>query len=231
MIDGKEHYAGLIFFEDGPQMLQNSIRAMKACGFTVIAIDGAFKEFLKMEGRTSYESTDGCIDVAKAEASLYIPCKMGGWDDQAEKRNQYVQATPNGSYFWVIDADEFIRPFKGLKTQLTRDSYRIMETRYTAENVGTAMSSVRVYQKFPDLAYKYQHCRVYRLEKHNRELGIDTGLITKASSMFNFEKPIVMDERNLMVTIDHRMYLRPIDRQRIKQNYYRTREEMKMGYS
>jgi hypothetical protein len=231
MIGGVEHYGGLIFFEDGPELLKTSIRAMKACGLKVIAIDGAFKEFLKMENRDVYESTDGCIDVAKSEADLFIPCKPGGWDDQAEKRNEYVKATPLHSYFWIIDADEIIRLFNDLKNPLTEDSYRIMESRYTKENVVTAMSTVRVYKKYPDLAYKYQHCRVYRMDKHNPQVGIDSGLVTKASSMFNFEKPLIMDSSNIRVTIDHRMYLRPLERNRIKQNYYRTREEMKMGYA
>lgn len=230
MIDGIEMYGGVIFFEDGPELLQRSIRAMKACGLKVVAVDGAYKEFLKLEKRDNFESTDGCIDVAKAEADVYIPCKPGGWDDQAEKRQKYVEATPDGCYFWVIDADEFIRPFTGLKIPLTHDSYRIMEHRHTTETIMTSMSTVRVYKKYPDLGYLYQHCRVYRKNDHNRELGIDTGLVTKAVSMFNFEKPLILDDHNNMIIIEHRMYLRPQERNRLKQNYYRTREEMKMGY-
>jgi len=226
-----EMYGGLIFFEDGPEMLQKSIRCMKACGLKVIAIDGAYQEFLKMENRNNFESTDGCIDVAKAEADFFIPCKPGGWKDQAEKRNQYVLNTPEQSYFWVIDADEFIRPFTKLKSPLKGDSYRIMESRYSSETIMTCMSTVRVYKKYNDLSYLYQHCRVYRTSQHNPQAGIDTGLVTKASSMFNFEKPLILDDKNNRITIDHRCYMRPKNRERMKQNYYRTREEMKMGYS
>lgn len=218
-----EHYGCCIFWQDGPALLQESLRAMKANGLKVIAIDGCYKEFMKFGQIDKPYSTDGCIDVAKAEADVFLECPADGWDDQPTKRNAYVQLIPVGNYMWVIDADEMVRKCR-IDFGLKEDVYRILESRMLSEGHRVQMTTVRIYKKYSDLGYKYQHSRIYRLDNH-KEGDLASGLVVRAVEPHNMTYPILKDMDNQFVTIDHYNYKRTDERRRQKQNFYRMRKE------
>jgi hypothetical protein len=223
-----KHWGCCIFYNDGPQLLEKSLKAMKAAGLSIIAVDGAYQEFMAVEGSTIPYSSDGCQEVAKRYAEVYIPCPAGGWVDEVTKRNAYVEKVPVGDYFWWIDADEVLRPFRG-PVKLTADVY--MLDIWHRGNMGRMKVSqtIRVYKKYPDLAHKYQHCRLYRLDDHV-EGNLDSGLVTSAHAEINMTRPPVMDLNGARVAFDHLFHERLRKRIFDKNRFYATMKEAKYGY-
>lgn len=221
-------HAGVIFYNDGPEMLQKSLMALKENGLNIIAVDGAFREFIEHERDLPAYSNDGCIDVAKAYANTYIPAPDGGWMYQQDKRNAYVLTIPDGEYFFVIDADEILHPFRLGPNSLAEDSYKLMENRHNERGPVQRLNCTRVFKKYPDLVYKYQHCRIYRGDQHQPR-DLESGLVSRAS-LNNIRAPFLLDAEGERVWFDHRCDLRTLERKRQKQNYYRMREERKMVY-
>lgn len=216
----------LIYFNDGPKMLEDSIMAMKRANLEVVTVDGAYREF----PHERHFSTDGCTDVAKSLASIHIDAPKGRpWDDQAEKRNTYFEAIDTGDYGIVIDADEMLLPCDFKKIQLTEPIYRIMLISVSTKRVH--FSTVRVYKKYPDLKYLYQHCRIYRADQHFPEKDMESGVQVSAHSGKNGKYPILGCHTGGEVTIEHLCHQRPEERLKDKTAYYQTRAEAKMGYA
>lgn len=221
-------WAGVIFWNDGPELLKKSLLALKGNGFKIIAIDGIFREILTIDLNLPVASNDGCLELARSMADVFVPAPEGGWIDQPTKRNVYMELVPNGEYAWAIDADEIMRPFQ-LAAPMDQDVYRINEHRVYEDGVENVFSTIRTYKMYPDLRYKYQHCRIYRLDQHKPEL-VDSGLITKARGGKNRTYPMLMDVTGTPVIIDHYRKWRPKERFELKKKYYEIREEKKYGY-
>jgi len=221
-------WAGVIFWNDGPELLGKSLKALKGNGFKIIAIDGIFQEMLKVDPALPIASVDGCMELARNLADVFVPSPAEGWIDQPTKRNVYMKAVKPGEYVWAIDADEIMRPFQ-LGTPLEKDVYRINEHRLYEDGVENVFSTIRTYKIYPDLRYKYQHCRIYRLDQHKPEL-VDSGLITKAKGGKNQTYPMIMDAIGTPVIIDHYRKWRPKERFELKKKYYEIRGEKKYGY-
>ena len=219
-----EHYGCCIFFEDGPALLEESLKAMKAIGWKVIAIDGAYQEFMKYGQIEKPYSTDGCIDVARSLADLYVPCPTEGWFDQPTKRNEYVKNVPVGDYFHAIDADEVIEKCT-FDFGVEEDIYRMIENRWLHDVRPRMMDTIRTYKKYPDIGYKYQHSRTYRLDQH-KEGDLESGLLVQAANLSNnMQRPLLKDLYGKDVMIQHYNFKRSLDRKRQKQNFYRMRKE------
>lgn len=225
----KDQYAGVIFWNDGPEILERSLKSLKDCGFKIIAIDGIFREMLKIDPSLPTTSTDGCIDVAKKYADLYVEGPKEGWESQVAKRNVYVKETPDGSYFWAIDADEVMRSFN-LSREISDDVYRISEHRIMENGSRKTMHTIRTYRKYPDLCYNYQHCRIYRMSQHDPS-NMDSGLVVKAQGGKNMTYPVLFDDNNRPVQLDHYRQWRSKERYLLKQKFYAMREEAKYGYN
>jgi hypothetical protein len=216
------NYAGVIFYNDGPELLELSLLALKRNGFFIIAIDGAFTEFPLAKDEKVY-STDGCLDVARKYANQVIEVPAQGWYDQATKRTRYIRETPTGSYIWAIDSDEPMRPFDSI-IPMTQDVYRIMENRFYEDGHIEFFSTVRVYKVYEDLAYKYRHCNIYRMKGHV-EGQIFTGLVTQAKSDVNATRPILTDLAGQQIIIDHYRNRRSKGRQEQKELFRKIRKE------
>lgn len=217
-------FAGLIYYNDGPSVLEHSIRAAHAAGLKVIAIDGAFKEFLAcgIPDGFKYYSTDGCLETARQLADLHIEAPIGGWEDQASKRTRYFRETPIGDFVFTYDSDEAIRPCIIDQAVLTEDVYRIMLC-------PEMFSSVRLYRVFDDLIFKYQHCRTYRAKQHE-EGKLDSGMVAAAHTPLNAMRKILLDSEGKQVWFDHYRDERPQWRKDLKVRFYESRREKQYGY-
>ena len=215
-------FAGVIFYNDGPKILEKCLMSLVKAGIKPIAIDGAFKDFPRLEGEEFY-STDGCLEVAKEHSWKVIESPVHGWQDQVHKRNAYLEACPIGSYLMYIDADEILRQENvDLLHHLNEDAYRIIEHRHESNEYVRNMTSVRIYKIYNDLRYKYQHCRLYRLNNHI-ESDIDSGLVCKAHGEINMKTL-------LHISFDHYKFLRPKIRVDQKEKFYKERFESTYGY-
>lgn len=218
---------GMIFYNDGPEMLSEAIQACHNCGLRVIAVDGAFQEFMKACGTDIPYSTDGCIDVAKAEADLYIPCMEGGWPDQAQKRNEYVKPIENGKYFLVLDTDEFLQECR-LRTDYYADWYAPLEKRVKHHGSVREVHQLRMHRKYADLMYLYTHGRIYRTEVHSPS-DIMSGLSFTEHPPRGVTYPFLYDGNGRMVTFIHDTTRRSEERRRQKETYYYNRAEKAMA--
>lgn len=216
-------YAGLIFYNDTPDLLQKSLVALKDSGLQVIAIDGAYREFMDQDrtGQAKWYSTDGCIDVARAQASLYIPAPPWGWTDQAHKRSEYMQLIPDGDFVLIMDGDEILHKCEIDPGKFTDDVYALNMYRADGE---FAYKSIRIYRIYPDLKYQYQHCRIYRMRMHDPKY-IQSGCVTKAQGGLNALRKVAMDAKGEPIAFTHHPEWRPQDRQDQKARYKQQRKE------
>jgi hypothetical protein len=213
-------YVATIFYNDGPELLERAFKSFKACGAQIIAIDGAYEEFPKYNGKVY--STDGCIDVAKKYATINVAAKFGGWQDQAEKRTQLFRVLSPGESVIVVDADEIMKP-------CTLPNEAPMDIGLIGVNTqGGSMAkylSVRVFKVYEDLVYLYQHCRVYRLNEHFPEQSIESGVKVSSHLPENLMRPKLLDTEGKVVEVDHFINFRPDERKQKKEQYYRMRKE------
>ena len=225
-----EFWACVIFYNDTPELLEKCLSAIKKNNLKLITIDGAFKEFLvnDQSGLLKPFSTDGTIEIAKKYSDIFVEAPPEGWENQAQKRNKYVELVPTDSYFIIIDADEILTPFISY-ADLSQDIYRIVEHRYTAENVFTSMSTIRVYKKYNHLRYMHQHCRIYDM-RFIKEFDIEAGLLVSAKNPENQKKQFLVDCYGERVEIHHLKYSRSPERLGLKEAYYLKREEAEHGY-
>jgi hypothetical protein len=217
-------WAGVVFYNDGPAWLERTLLSAKASGVKTIAIDGAYKEFLVCDttGTLKYYSTDGCLDVAKKLADICIESPAGGWPEQSDKRTRYFKAAPPGSFLFVLDADEVLRPCRLDAALLADDVYRVMLC-------PEQFSSVRLYRIYEDLEYLYQHCRIYHTRQHTAG-QLETGMVAAAHTPLNGTRKILVDADGKQVWYDHYKEERPTWRKELKQKFYLNRRELKYGY-
>jgi hypothetical protein len=218
----EEKFAGIIFFNDTPELLEKCMIALKANGFKIVAIDGAFQEFPLAKGE-KYYSTDGCLDVAWKYADINIESPIGGWFNQATKRTQYFKAVPLYSYVFSIDADEIMQPFSW-DFELTEDVYRIKQKRFHEDGTTLMLGTVRGYKVYPDLEYLYRHCTIYRTSQH-KEGDLESGLVTRAKGSINPTRPMVKDKAGNFLIIHNRQDLRSERRRAQKKEYKEKRKE------
>lgn len=210
--------AGVIFYNDTPKLLERSLVAIKACGIDIIAIDGSFREFPKATGE-KYYSTDGCIDIAKKYADLYIPAPKWEWTDQAHKRSTYFQLIPDGDFCLILDGDEFLHPCE-IDTSLWNEDIYMCNLHRSID--GGYTNSIRIYRVHTDLKYMHQHCRVYRIFNHDPEKGIQSGGVVQAHGN---NVPLAHDKSGRPICFTHSPELRPKDRQAQDDIYMANRKE------
>ena len=218
-----EIYAGVIFYNDGPELLSNCLMALKANGIKSICVDGAYSNFPLGEDEIPKHSTDGCLEVANRLGWKVEIAPAGGWSSQAEKRNVYFEKCPPKKHLIVLDADEVLRPIeKGFEFP-EGDAFKITEFRWTSAQHFQRVDAIRIYKVYSDLRYMYQHCRVYRLNQHNTKI-LDSGIVTKAHGELNASR------MKLPIGFDHYRYKRPDERVNRKKQFYDTRGEKQYGY-
>lgn len=209
--------ASIIFYNDTPELLEKSLKAIKASNIDIIAIDGAFREFPKSD-KERYYSTDGCIDIAKKYADLYIPAPKWEWVDQAHKRSTYFQLIPDGDFCIVLDGDEFLHPCEIDPNQWTENIYMCQLHRSADDGWS---NSVRIYRIFPDLKYMGQHSRIYRIFNHNPKETVSGSVVQSHGN----NVPLAHDKSGRPITFTHSPELRPAPRQKQDDIYMSNRKE------
>jgi hypothetical protein len=222
-------WATVIFYDDPPELLEASLGAIKDNGFKIICADGAFREWLNVEGyplNKSY-SKNGCADVAKKYADIYICAAKFGWLNEMEKRNACIERVPPSEYFWINDADEVLPKFT--LPSLTENVYRVVERLHRVNGNIAHQPRNRVFKMYLDLQFQYQHCRLYRMGEHYPG-RIDTGLVARSSWANNKDIPIIKDDRGIEICFDHYTNKRPKEWSEIKNKYCQIRSENKYPF-
>lgn len=107
-----------IFYNDGPELLENCLKSLKTVTDRVLAIDGAYEEFPHTDFRSNAET----LKVAQAYADNVIYANRP-WKDEVEKRNAYLVLKSQKDYYFMLDADEVVEGEK--PANLTHATYRI----------------------------------------------------------------------------------------------------------
>jgi hypothetical protein len=215
--------ACMIFWNDTPEMLERSMRAVRDNGFSIVAVDGAYREMMAVAGIKDPTSTDGCLDIASKYAESLVLSPSTGWKSEADKRQACLRHVHVDEYFIISDADEVLRPMM-LDTVVKDDAARMIEVLHLADGRTAERPLVRMWRRFQDLGYRYQHCRLYHTSQMD-EKDINAGLVSRASSSINLKYPILKNADGTQVKFDHFPHTRPIDRQMIKGRYYCERSE------
>ena len=203
--------AGIIFYNDPPEVFEMTLKALKKFKIPIVAIDGVYKEF----PHEKPYSNNGCIDLAKQYADFYIPANPWGWQNQAVKRSVYLKVLDVGSYVFHVDADEELFQFENIP-KLEKDHYIVFIRYHKCDS-----PSIRIHKVNYDTQYLYAHYRLYRLRLHDPRYP-DSGVVTKAHSIINNVKERLPD-----VKLHHWKDRRSDERKGLKKIYYETRMEMK----
>jgi glycosyltransferase involved in cell wall biosynthesis len=115
--------AGIIFYNDTPQMLEKCLKSIQSHVEKIVAIDGAFKEF----PHDKPWSTDGCLDIAHKYAHEVVETREA-WPDQATKRNAYFTLKREQDWYLILDTDEYL--FNSIPDKLFGDCYRVLIERW-----------------------------------------------------------------------------------------------------
>jgi hypothetical protein len=218
-----EIYAGVIFFNDGPELLSDCLMALKANGIKSICVDGAYSNFPLGKDEIAEHSTDGCLEVANRLGWKVEIAPAGGWSSQVEKRNVYFEKCPSKKHLIVLDADEVLRPIAKDFEVPAGDAFKITECRWANADNCQMIEAIRLYKVYSDLRYIYQHCRVYRTNLHNTKI-LDSGIVTKAHGYPNTSRDKVP------IIFDHYRFKRPAERMKRKREFYGSRGEKQYGY-
>lgn len=220
-------YCAVIFFNDSIRMLGACLKSIAENGFTIIAVDGAFKEYLKANNIYRDASYDGCLELAQRMATHFIPAKIGGWDDEVEKRNAYLSLVPTGQYCMWLDTDELLPKFS--MGELTADCYRMIEVLHDEEGEIRENPRLRIVKKYDDLVYKYQHCRMYRLNQHFAG-DLSSGCVVRSSGSTNNQYPFLLNTSGKEVKFNHFPFRRAKMKQEEKERFYKIRAEQHYPY-
>ena len=218
----------MIFWNDTPAMLERSMKAVRDNGFDIVAADGAYQEFMAVSDIKDPTSTDGCLDIAAKYAESLILSPPAGWKSEAEKRQACLRHVHVDEYFIISDADEVLRPMM-LDAVPTGDAGRMIEVLHLLDGRTAERPLVRMWKRFQDLGYRYQHCRLYHLNQMD-PADINAGLVSRASSSINLKYPILTNSDGTQVKFDHYPHTRPIERQIQKGHYYVARSENKYPF-
>jgi len=208
-----EIWAGIIFYNDIPQILESCLKSCKEAGLKIIAIDGAFQEFPLVNSQKLY-STDGCYELAREYADIFVPCPVNGWFNQAEKRSEYFRQAPVGSYVLVIDADESLWDCGGINPDLEDDIYKIG---IVSSVIHTYTCMVRCYKVYEDLRYEDRHCSVVRTDLPRLNLNEIQKLVA--------DSKYLTDLLGNNICVDHHSGKRPESRKNQNDKYKRYRKE------
>lgn len=221
-------FAAIIYFDDSPGMFRECLARISKAGFDgIFCIDGAFREFPLRENQRFY-STDGCTEIAKEfNAKIIIPHQP--WDDQMHKRNKYIEVTPEGDYFFILDTDEFLEPGIIDKSKLTEDYYSVCmkigilePEKRLWDNPG---APIRVYKKYSDLCYRFRHCYLYRTSKITDLNNPYSGMYPDVHGCENY----LFYESGEPVCFTHHPGLRSIDRLAQDGTFMRNRREIRLA--
>jgi hypothetical protein len=108
----------VIFYDDGPDLLKRALWSLKLVTDRVIAIDGAYAEFL----HDNFLSKPDTLSVAKELADEVIVPERP-WKDEVEKRNAYLVLKNPKDYYLMLDADEEIEGVKPIALKFP--TYRV----------------------------------------------------------------------------------------------------------
>jgi hypothetical protein len=220
--------ACVIFWNDGPELLERCMSALRDNDLPIIAIDGAFREVMSIARIGESESTDGCLDVAAKYADSLVLAPKNGWADEVEKRNRCLDHLQVGTYFTISDADEVLRPII-LDAPLSGPAYRMIEVCHMPDGKLKEHPYVRIWRREQDLVYKYQHCRLYRASQMD-PLDINKGLVSRSSSSINLKFPVLENADKSECKFDHYPHARSVERIAIKEQFYKLRNENAWPY-
>jgi hypothetical protein len=220
-------YCAVIFFNDSVRMLASCLKSISDNDLKIIAVDGAFKEYMKANNIYRDSSHDGCLEIAHKMATHLIPAKRGGWDDEVEKRNAYLSLVPTGQYCMWLDTDEVLPKFT--LGELTADCYRMIEVLHDEDGQKKEFGRLRIVKKYDDLVYKYQHCRMYRLGQHFAR-DLSSGCVVRSSGSTNNRHPFLMDTAGKQIKFEHFPFRRAKMKQEEKERFYKIRAEQQYPY-
>lgn len=190
--------ACVIFYNDGPDLLERCLKSLKGKVDRIVCVDGPFKEF----PHKKHFSTDGCVDIALLYGDHLIDGRV--WEDQPLKRNAYLLGGTD--YYLVIDSDE--EWIGGLHDYHHQDIYSVPiivdHKTYLLES-----NSPRIFKHAPGIYYTKRHSQIILGDKFISPAN------SAAFPRFKYGK--------LIHRPHHRTEQRIID----KGEYYRTRAENK----
>ena len=141
--------ACIIFFQDGPRLLERCFKSLVGKVDKIVAIDGAFADFK----HDKPWSTDGCLDIARRYADTLIECKEA-WPSQIAKRNSYLTLKNPNDLYLIIDSDEYLKGF--IDPTLEGEAFAL-----DLIDRGTPNLQIRLFRHRDGLEYREKHAWVW----------------------------------------------------------------------
>ena len=94
--------ACVIYYNDAP-WLEAMLPSIEGKVDGIFAVDGLIKHFPKFD----VLSTDGSTEILERHGAKII--SKGIWDDEVQKRNEYIKAANGNDTLFIIDCDEVLR--------------------------------------------------------------------------------------------------------------------------
>lgn len=127
----------------------------------IIVIDGRYQTY-PAYNNTDW-STDGTNEIIhdyllKYDNIICVPCPVGGWETQVQKRNAYLSRVPVGDWILVNDGDEILscRDWPAARKEIDEcyeDGRALVSVRYYSDRF-------RLFVKTEGMAYKDYHWNV-----------------------------------------------------------------------
>jgi hypothetical protein len=193
----------VIIYNDTPALVEACLKSLLPICDTIIAIDGAFKEF----PHDKPYSTDGSLDVARHYADMTIEA-LEPWKDQATKRNAYLTLRNPRDYYFILDTDETADGMK--PADLSEDVYGV---KFNEEQDGRFYPAIfnRLIRHQPGIQYQ---------GKHN--------VLMAGGKLLSYPSPHI--ETCLAIIVEHRPSLRGTRRLAEDGEYLRTRAENQIKF-
>lgn len=217
-------WACIIFYNDGTKMLKRAIKSCKRAGLKILAVDGKFSAFDKGNG-SHWASTDGCRELAKREADLFVESPEGGWCDkwggQPAKRSVPFEVLEPDDFFINIDADETVA-----RGRVSLDSlrYEFMTCNVYSmhKKESPCILNVRGFRVNKHYRYRFRHNCIYDDRHYARgNMNPRTGLVLYKYSML---KPMEI-KNGTILQLNHYDDQRPEERKGLDDKFYEDRTE------
>lgn len=189
----------MIFYDDGPELLERSLKSLKKVTDKILAVDGVYREFPHKDFLSQKASREV---VDKLADQVITPSKE--WYDEPTKRNAYLTLKSTKDYYLMLDADEEVLGDK--PTGLIHPVYRVS---LTTNRAGVNLPGYynRLFRHHAGMRYHLTHNNL--ILKDGTSLSIPDDHIPVCES----------------IKIIHRPELRPQVRQEQDGHFEKTKEE------
>lgn len=213
-------WAGIIFYNDGVNLLRDTFESCRKSGCHIIAVDGAYKEFPRKPNEKPW-STDGCQEYARENADVFIGAREC-WDSEFHKRTQYIKPIPEGEYCLYIDSDEKLGGGIMDLKQFTKDRYSMAFHEESEDGkIKKGNKHFRIFKVYKDMEYRNFHFWLYRTSKIKNKNDFNSGFCRR-----DFFPTYAEDVNGNIMTIEHYPLRRGLPRLDQDGEYKRTKSEL-----